>query len=75
MTISGFAVSVIVGGMSSAYSFSKDSTKSVTVTALSSRWFYAMAGGLVIAMVFLHAITPVDYKILLRKKIERRKVS
>lgn len=67
LTVVGFGFSVIIGGLSSAYSFTNSAD--ISVTALSSRWFYAMAGGLVLALLLLHLIKPVQYIEILRRKI------
>jgi len=66
----GFAVSVIIGGLSSAYSFSSINNASKKTGAgvdvneqirqTSAAWFYTMAAGCVVGLLFLHLLTPVN---------------
>lgn len=73
LCFTGFALSVFVGGMSSAYSFSTatavdDAQLQAAVVATSQMWFYSMAGGMVFALMLLHSIKPVDYQNVLRRR-------
>lgn len=76
----GFGLSVIVGGITSAYSFSEtlspgqsDAEIANAITKTSSEWFYSMAGGMLLGLILLHSIKPVDYKEILKNRVEHRK--
>ena len=61
---------MIVGGFSSAYSFSdfnphsSDETKAIQTLEMCSRWFYSMAATLMLSLCLLHIVTPVTYKVI-----------
>lgn len=85
LTFKGFALSVILGGISSAYSFSSTMPSSSSshvsqqheqqrdsVGATSSAWFYAMAGGVFISLIIVNIIGkhPIDYSKIHKKRIQ-----
>ncbi len=80
ISFKGFGLSVIIGGITSAYSFSETLSPGQTeeevaaaITRTSSEWFYSMAAGMFVGLVLLHSIKPVDYNEILKNRIESRK--
>ena len=74
VSFKGFALSIIIGGLSSAYSFSSfnGQTSSVVneVTQRSNQWFYSMAGLLFASILVLHSMMPVKYDDILLRRIK-----
>ncbi len=77
VTVIGFGFSVVVGGISSGYSFnqpengSTPSSSSSDIT-LASRWFFAMAGACALGLILLHSLWPYKYPVdtATRERIE-----
>lgn len=69
----GFGISAVIGGLSSAYSFSSDSVSiknSQSAGALASSWFYAMAGGSLLGLVLLRILRPIDFNVILKRRLQ-----
>ncbi len=70
VTSVGFGFAVLVGGLSSGYSFSGGSTASST----SSAWFYAMAVSCGLGLLLLHLIQPYKYMAPMSSSIQHASV-
>ena len=73
--LQGYAWSTLVGGVSSAYSFSS-STADVNHRPdvpgqAANQWFYAMAGATLFGLVLLHVLRPLDFNTLLHRRLAR----
>lgn len=69
ITLKGIGLSVIVGGISAAYSFSQATKADVSaedrakiIADTSSSWFYAMACVIASGWVLLHNVSPINYR-------------
>ena len=70
VSFNGFALSVIIGGLSSAYSFSDFSEAGDQETKeMGIRWYYSMVATLVMSWILLHNLTPVNYDLIVRQRI------
>jgi hypothetical protein len=45
---------------------------SVTVGTMASNWFYAMAGGCVLGLIILNTLDPVDFNVILMRRLKKR---
>ena len=73
VSFNGFALSVIIGGLSSAYSFSDFSDLGDQETKdMGIRWYYSMVATLVVSWVLLHYLTksPVNYDNIVEERIK-----
>jgi len=73
--LQGYAWSTLVGGVSSAYSFSS-STADVNHRPdvpgqAADQWFYAMAGATLFGLVLLRVLRPLDFNALLHRRLVR----
>eukprot|EP01041_Mallomonas_annulata_P010321 gene10321-21540_t len=64
----GFSIAVIVGGLSSAYSFSGPEI-GTAARDLAETWFYTMAGATLIGWVLVRLVKPFDYKSARKKRL------
>ena len=72
VSFNGFALSVIIGGLSSAYSFSDFSDLGDQQTKdMGMRWYYSMVATLIVSWILLHYLTksPVDYDKIVEERI------
>ena len=60
MTVIGFGLAVIVGGLSSGYSFRAGQSTSVTIYNANT-WFYTMAASCALGLGLLYILQPYDY--------------
>lgn len=67
VTSSGFSVAVIVGGLSSSYSFSGAETGDAA-TLLAQTWFYTMAGSAALGWILIRILKPYDYSVRPRQQ-------
>jgi hypothetical protein len=47
---------------------------SVTVGTMASNWFYAMAGGCVLGLIILNTLDPVDFNVILMRRLKKKGV-
>jgi MFS family permease len=77
VTFEGFGLSVLIGGISSAYSFTPPSTPDKQTDArtrqITSMWFYLMALGCFLGLFLLHVVTPIDYNKFRLKREKKKK--
>jgi MFS family permease len=71
--LQGYAWSTLVGGVSSAYSFSSSSADVMhrpdVPGQAANQWFYAMAGATLFGLVLLHVLRPLDFNTLLHRRL------
>ena len=60
MTVIGFGLAVIVGGLSSGYSFRAGQSTSITLYNANT-WFYTMAASCALGLGLLYILQPYDY--------------
>lgn len=77
VTFEGFGLSVLIGGISSAYSFTPSSHPDKQTDAhtrkITSMWFYLMAMGCFLGIILLHVVKPIDYNNFRLKREKKKK--